>query len=234
MSQTPSFCPEGEEVKKMEVNTNTKKRGPYLPRELRIKIYNDVIALRQQGRSYNEIRMIIRQKYGVWISKAIISQWVRGLHSPYNGRRIPSIEMLEPSEDLAYIVGVGLGDGTVYVKRGIRDAFMRHNLYLKAKDKEFVEEFAIRVGRVLNRPPPKVRFKRSTAGPAGFEPATYRLRAGRSAWLSYGPNVPTARDANIHTPRSSISTSSCSRRPFPRRRRTDGDVCEVRKHRRTF
>jgi intein-encoded DNA endonuclease-like protein len=162
MSQTPGFCPEGEEVKKMEVNTNMKKRGPYLPRELRIKIYNDVIALRQQGRSYNEIRMIIRQKYGVWISKAIISQWVRGLHSPYNGRRIPSIEMLEPSEDLAYIVGVGLGDGTVYVKRGIRDAFMRHNLYLKAKDKEFVEEFAIRVGRVLNRPPPKVRFKRST------------------------------------------------------------------------
>jgi pterin-4a-carbinolamine dehydratase len=45
MARVPGFCPEGEEVKKMEVNTtNTEKRGSYLSRELRIKIYNDVIA----------------------------------------------------------------------------------------------------------------------------------------------------------------------------------------------
>ena len=56
MSQAPGFCPdpEGEEVKKMEVNTNTKKRGPYLPRELRIKLYNDVRKLRKQGLSYTK------------------------------------------------------------------------------------------------------------------------------------------------------------------------------------
>jgi superfamily II helicase len=70
---TPGFCPEGEEVKKMEVNTNTKKRGPYLPRELRIKIYNDVIALRQQGRSYSEIRRTIKQKYEIRLSKSTIA-----------------------------------------------------------------------------------------------------------------------------------------------------------------
>jgi intein-encoded DNA endonuclease-like protein len=156
MSQTPSFCPEGEEVKKMEVNTNTKKRGPYLPRELRIKIYNDVIALRQQGRSYNEIRMIIRQKYGVWISKTIISQWVRGLHSPYNGRRIPSLELLEPSEDLAYIIGMRLGDGYTCKERH-RYSYIGF-IALRAKDREFVEEAALRVASTLNIPPPKIYF----------------------------------------------------------------------------
>jgi intein-encoded DNA endonuclease-like protein len=146
----------GEEVKKMEVNTNTKKRGPYLPRELRIKIYNDFIALHQQGRSYNEIINIIEQEYEIRLSKSTISEWVRGLHSPYNGRRIPSLEMLIPSEDLAYVIGVVCGDGSAHEKRRIRKGYNRVVIHLEAKDREFVEEFAIRISRVLNRSPPKV------------------------------------------------------------------------------
>jgi intein-encoded DNA endonuclease-like protein len=153
MAQVPGFCPEGEEVKKMEVNTtNTEKRGSYLSRELRIKIYNDVIALRQQGLSYGQIRAAIKEEFGIVLSKSHVSYWTRGIHSPYSGRRIPSLELLEPSEDLAYVISVLCGDGHVKTKKGYH-----YVIYLEAKDKEFVEEFAIRVGRVLNRPPPKVK-----------------------------------------------------------------------------
>jgi intein-encoded DNA endonuclease-like protein len=153
MAQVPGFCPEGEEVKKMEVNTtNTEKRGSYLSRELRIKIYNDVIALRQQGLSYGQIRAAIKEEFGIVLSKSHVSYWTRGIHDPHNGRRIPSLELLEPSEDLAYVISVLCGDGHVKTKKGYH-----YVIYLEAKDKEFVEEFAIRVGRVLNRPPPKVK-----------------------------------------------------------------------------
>jgi intein-encoded DNA endonuclease-like protein len=153
MAQVPGLCPEGEEVKKTEVNTtNTEKRGSYLSGELRIKIYNDVIALRQQGLSYGQIRAAIKEEFGIVLSKSHVSYWTRGIHDPHNGRRIPSLELLEPSEDLAYVISVLCGDGHVKTKKGYH-----YVIYLEAKDKEFVEEFAIRVGRVLNRPPPKVK-----------------------------------------------------------------------------
>jgi len=131
----------------------------YLPRKLRIKAYHRVIELRQQGLSYNKIRAIMKQKFGVSPSKSQISYWTRGIHSPYNGRRIPSLELLEPSEDLAYVIGVLCGDGSAWEKSRMHKGYRRVVIYLEAKDKEFVEEFAIRIGRVLNRPPPRVRIK---------------------------------------------------------------------------
>jgi intein-encoded DNA endonuclease-like protein len=156
MSQAPGFCQEGEEVKKMD---NITKRRKIPPRELRIKIYNDVIALRQQGRSYGEIRRTIKQKYGIVLSKSHVSYWTRGIHDPHNGRRIPSLEMLEPSEDLAYVIGVLCGDGSVWEKSRMYKGYRQAMCHLKVRDREFVEEFAIRIGRVLNRPPPKVKVK---------------------------------------------------------------------------
>jgi intein-encoded DNA endonuclease-like protein len=145
---------EGEEVKKMD---NITKRRKIPPRELRIKIYNDVIALRQQGLSYGEIRRTIKQKYGLRLSKSTISEWVRGIHDPHNGRRIPSLELLEPSEDLAYDIGTIAGDGCVWQKKRIHKGYRVVTVNLEAKDREFVEEFAMRISRVLNRPPPKVK-----------------------------------------------------------------------------
>ena len=85
---------------------------------------------------------------------------MRGLYSPYNGRRIPSLELLEPSEDLAYVIGAVCGDGYVGLERR-REGYTRAIIYLRAKDKEFVEELAIRIGRVLNRPPPKLKIVRT-------------------------------------------------------------------------
>ena len=124
--------------------SNGRKRREYRPRELRIKLRDRVIEHRQQGRSYNEIRAIIKQEYGIMLSKSHESYWTRGIHDPHNGRRIPSLELLEPSEDLAYVISVLCGDGHVKAKKGYH-----YVIYLEGKDKEFVEEFAIRVGRVL-------------------------------------------------------------------------------------
>jgi intein-encoded DNA endonuclease-like protein len=136
-----------------------RKRGEYRPRELRIKLRDRVIELRQEGISYNEIIEVIEQEFGIVLSKSHVSYWTRGIHDPHNGRRIPSLELLEPSEDLAYVIGVLCGDGSVWEKGRIHKGYRRVVIYLEAKDREFVEEFAIRIGRVLNRPPPRVRVK---------------------------------------------------------------------------
>jgi intein-encoded DNA endonuclease-like protein len=145
-----------------QIVSDGRRRGEYRPRELRIKLHDGVMALRQLGLSYNKIRDIIKQEYGIELSKSQISEWVRGLHSPYNGRRIPSLELLEPSEDLAYVIGAVCGDGYVKIERRGRKGYRQAIIHLRAKDKEFVEEFAIRIGRVLNRPPPKLKILRST------------------------------------------------------------------------
>jgi intein-encoded DNA endonuclease-like protein len=153
MAQGPGFCPEGEEVKKVENITKT-KRKKIPPRELRIKMYNDVLKLRKRGLSYTKIIEEIHRKHGVWISIGTISNWLRGLCNPYNGRRIPLLELLEPSEDLANVIGVCLGDGYTYEEG---DGCV---IGLKAKDKEFVEEFGRRLANVLGREPIRPKFRK--------------------------------------------------------------------------
>jgi intein-encoded DNA endonuclease-like protein len=142
---------------KVAVVSKDRKRGKYLPRELRIKAYNDAHELRKRGLSYNETRNELHRKYGVWIPVPTIIGWLSGKHDPRNGRRIPSLEMLEPSEDLAYIIGETIGDGSTPVICD-DDGYEQGVISLAAKDKEFVEEAAMRLARVLNRPPPKIYY----------------------------------------------------------------------------
>jgi intein-encoded DNA endonuclease-like protein len=47
--------------------------GRYLPLELRIKLYNDVVALRRRGLTYRGIIGEIYRRYGVRILKSPIS-----------------------------------------------------------------------------------------------------------------------------------------------------------------
>jgi intein-encoded DNA endonuclease-like protein len=154
MSQGPGFCPEGEEVKKTDNITKTKRRK-IPPREFRIKMYNDVHKLRKRGLSHIKIREEIHRRYGVWIALSTISDWLRGVHSPYNGRYIPLPELVKPSEDLGYVIGVRLGDGYT------RETSYDYIIGLKAKDKEFVEEFGRRLGNVLGREPIKPKFRKN-------------------------------------------------------------------------
>ena len=118
----------------IHVVSDGRKRREYRSRELRIKLRDRVIELRQQGRSYSEIIEIIEQEFGVVLSKSHVSYWTRGIHDPHNGRRMPSLELLEPSEDLAYVISVLCGDGHVKTKKGYH-----YVIYLEAKDKSLLK-----------------------------------------------------------------------------------------------
>jgi hypothetical protein len=81
---------------------------------------------------------------GVRLSKSHISYWTRGVRSPYNYkiRYISSVELLRPSEELAYVIGVKLGDG-----------YTNHNkvrIGLRVKDREFAIEFGRCLSKVLD------------------------------------------------------------------------------------
>jgi intein-encoded DNA endonuclease-like protein len=122
-------------------------------------LYDDVVALRRGGLMYRGIIEEIYRRYGVRLSKSHISYWLRGVHSPYNGRRIPSLELLKPPEDLAYVIGVVLGDGYPKMKRRVRKGYNDVIIRLEAKDKEFVEEFARCHAKVLGRRQIRPRFR---------------------------------------------------------------------------
>ena len=141
------------ETVEAQVVSNGKKIQKIPPRELRIKMYNDVHKLRKRGLSYTEIRKEIYRKYGIWIDTSTISRWLRGVCTPYNGIRIPSLELLKPSEDLGYVIGVCLGDGYTS-ENNVLDGYV---IGLQAKDIEFVEKFGRCLGNVLGRKPIRPR-----------------------------------------------------------------------------
>jgi intein-encoded DNA endonuclease-like protein len=137
--------------------------GRYLPRELRIKLYNDVVALRRIRLTYKGIVEEAWHRYRVRLSKSHISYWLRGVHSPYNGRRIPSLELLKPSEELAYVIGVKVGDGYTYRVRSVRKGYNDVMIGLEARDREFVEEFGRCLAIVLGRKPIKSIYTNNVA-----------------------------------------------------------------------
>ena len=134
-----------------------------LPLALRIKLYNDVVALRRRGLTYRGIIGEIYRRYGVRISESSISEWLRGVHNPYNGRRIPSLELLKPSEELAYVIGVKVGDGYTYRVRSVRKGYNDALIALEARDREFVEEFGRCLAIVLGRKPIKSIYTNNVA-----------------------------------------------------------------------
>jgi intein-encoded DNA endonuclease-like protein len=87
---------------------------------------------------------------------------MRGLHNPYNGRYIPSIEFLEPSEELAYVIGVKLGDGYTRRNRRAVKGYNTVRIGLEVKDREFAEEFGRCLVKVLERRPIKPRYRNDT------------------------------------------------------------------------
>ena len=109
---------------------------------LRVKLYEEAMRLREEGLSYRRIVEEIWRRFRIRLSKSHVSYWLRGIHTPYNGRRIPSLKLLKPSEELSYVVGVVLGDGYACKKRRTIRGYNHVRIGLDAKDREFVEEFA--------------------------------------------------------------------------------------------
>ncbi|MEM4007378.1 MAG: LAGLIDADG family homing endonuclease [Nitrososphaerota archaeon] len=135
-----------------------KKRGPYLQRELRVKLYDEVRRLRKKGLSYSMIIDDVCKSHGVRLKKSVISYWCRNICSPFNGIRIPSIDFLEPSPELSQVIGAVAGDGwAVEKKSGV------YVVGAEVKDEELVEEFSRCLGKVLGRDPPRPRQKKSNA-----------------------------------------------------------------------
>jgi intein-encoded DNA endonuclease-like protein len=136
-------------------------RRKYLPRGLRIRLFDEVNRLRRDGLTYKEIIDEVWRRYGVKISKSSVSEWLNGIHKPYNGRYIPSIEFLEPSEELAYVMGVKIGDGYTTKGRHVVKNYNRVRIGLKVKDREFAEEFGRCLAKVLGRRPINPRYRKS-------------------------------------------------------------------------
>jgi intein-encoded DNA endonuclease-like protein len=72
------------------------------------------------------------------------------------------MELLEPSETLAYIIGAVLGDGYPKIKGRVRKGYRHTIIRFEAVDREFVEEVARCTAVVLNRPPPKLKMRKGT------------------------------------------------------------------------
>ncbi|MEM2928905.1 MAG: LAGLIDADG family homing endonuclease [Nitrososphaerota archaeon] len=121
----------------------------YLPLEMRMKMYNDVIELRNQGLSYKEIQRKIYEKYGMRLSKPLIHYWIHKKHSPFG--KLNKFDE-KPSSELAYVIGTILSDGY----KCFDDKYYR--FYLNVKDKEFAEEFGKCLAKVLGRKEPYKPF----------------------------------------------------------------------------
>jgi intein-encoded DNA endonuclease-like protein len=72
------------------------------------------------------------------------------------------MELLEPSETLAYIIGAVLGDGYPKIKGRVRKGYRHTIIRFEAVDREFVEEVARCIAVVLNRPPPTLKIRKGT------------------------------------------------------------------------
>jgi intein-encoded DNA endonuclease-like protein len=69
---------------------------------------------------------------------------------------------LKPSEELAYMIGVVLGDGYAYRKRRAIKGYRDVVVGLKAMDRESVEELAKCLAKVLNRREIRPGYRRSS------------------------------------------------------------------------
>jgi intein-encoded DNA endonuclease-like protein len=128
-----------------------------LPRELRIRLFGEVNKLRRNGLGHRKIIKEIQRRYGVRLSRSLISYWLRGVHNPYNKGYVPSIKFLRPSKELSYMIGVVAGDGYACRDRHAAN-YNRVRIGLKVKDREFAAEFGRCLAKVLRRQPIKPKY----------------------------------------------------------------------------
>ena len=120
--------------------------GRRVPHDLRLELYRRVLELHSKGVSYRKIQRILKEEYGIEVSRSNISYWVRGLHSPLN-EPYNHIDASKKRE-LAWIAGAYAGDGSIKVNRKGRF------LSLKVKDKELAEEAAKKLAVLMGRDKP--------------------------------------------------------------------------------
>jgi DNA endonuclease len=107
---------------------------------LRIELYDRASVLRKKGLSYSRICETLGAEYGVRPSKGQLSYWLRGIHGPFGSA---NRFLAEPTPELAYVIGVKLGDGSLN-----RKGYNRR-IRLKSVDLDFVLEFDRCLSKVL-------------------------------------------------------------------------------------
>ena len=112
-----------------------------LPLELRIELFKRAKALRETGLSYSKIVETLRKEFNVGPSKGQLSEWLRGIHGPFGSA---NQFLAEPTPELAYVIGVKLGDGSLN-----RKGYNRR-IRLQSVDLDFVLEFDRRLSKVLS------------------------------------------------------------------------------------
>ena len=139
-------------------------RTPYYvrrPPAERVEAYRAALAMHAEGLGCKMItRELRRDGYPVGLST--VKDWVAGRSSPYGPEppelpippprptmNRPRIMELVPSPELAYVMGAVLGDGSVFSTK----------ITLKAKDIDFVAEFAHNLSVVLQRPVKVSRYR---------------------------------------------------------------------------
>ena len=118
----------------------TSRKAP-IPLEIRIELFERVKRLRRRGLSYSKIRKVLAENYGYTPSKSLLSEWLRGLHSPVGSANLFGAE---PTPELAYVIGVKLGDGSIN-----RKGYNRR-IRLQSIDQEFVMEFDRCLSKILH------------------------------------------------------------------------------------
>ncbi|HVC26556.1 MAG TPA: LAGLIDADG family homing endonuclease [Nitrososphaerales archaeon] len=120
----------------------------------RDRLYHLVLDLRKQGLSYNQIIKQIEAEHGAKLCKSQLSDWISGGRRPFGYVRIFEAT---PRRELAYVVGVTLGDGSTSSNRN-----HNHKIKLRVIDEEFAEEFARCLGVLLRRNAPLVKWREKT------------------------------------------------------------------------
>jgi intein-encoded DNA endonuclease-like protein len=133
----------------LDIISKREERRKYLPLEMRMKMYDDVIELRRQGLKLSEIQRRIYEKYKKQLPMSTLHDWINGKHEPLG--KVNKFDE-KPSPKLSYINGVMLSDGCLYFDG---DGYL---LWLTVKDKEFAEEFGRCLAEVLGKKEPYKPF----------------------------------------------------------------------------
>jgi intein-encoded DNA endonuclease-like protein len=133
----------------LDIISKRGERRKYLPLEIRMKMYDDVLRLHKEGLSYSQIQKRLCEKYEEQISLSRISDWINGKHNPFG--KVNKFDE-KPSLKLSYVVGVIFSDGYKYFDN------IHHLIRLVVKDKEFAEEFGKCLAKILGRKKPYKPF----------------------------------------------------------------------------
>lgn len=112
-----------------------------VPLALRAELYSRAMDLRSIGLTYSEIAEALSTVYKVRPSKGQLSEWLRGIHGPFGSA---NRFFAEPTPELAYVIGVTLGDGSLN-----RKGYNRR-IRLQSVDLDFVLEFDRCLSKVIS------------------------------------------------------------------------------------